>query len=262
MRKNRAFTLIELLAVIIVLSIIMVLTIPNVIKSMNKAKDKAMIVYAKKLSKAANEYAILHQDEFKNKTKITKRISDVMGTNDGFSGTVTIYKDGSSTYSISSIERSLCNKSSNTSLDIDDITRDTCPEEDVDKQALTDFASSALTAARDYVTTMTNNNKIVIYPKYGYALLTFDEIGISVPNGYTGTILAYSKDQFEDSDVANGEPSEYFAAHPNEDVAYYVSVTDDKNYICFASPDNVDNKASTSRGTCNDADYGKEEYIY
>ncbi len=260
MRKHNGFTLIELLAVIVVLALIMVLTIPNVINSMNKAKDNVMITYAKKLSKAANEYAILHQDEFKNKTKITKRISDIMGTSDGFSGTVTIYKDGSSTYSISSIERSLCNKSSNTSLGIDDITRDTCPEEDVDKQALTDFASSALTAARNWITTGDNINNIP--HKMKYIVLTFDEIGITTPNGYTGTVFVYQRETWGDWELYDGEPKKYFQDHPNEDLAYYVSVTDDKNYICFASPDNVDTKASTSRGTCDDSLYGKEEYIY
>lgn len=56
-KKQNGFTLIELLAVIIVLAIIMVLTIPNVIKSMDKAKSKALIVYSKRaLVEAQKKY--------------------------------------------------------------------------------------------------------------------------------------------------------------------------------------------------------------
>lgn len=261
MRKNRAFTLIELLAVIIVLSIIMVLTIPNVIKSMNKAKDKAMIVYAKKLSKAANEYAFVNQDEFKNSDKITKNISDLMN-NSTYSGTIDIYKNGNSIFSFTSNDnRSLCNISSNTQIDDKDITKEQCPKLDPDKMAMTNFASNALITAKTWLAT--GDNIETIPNKYKYNVYEFDEMGISVPNGYTGTIFVYKRETWGNWESSGGEPKKYFDAHKDEDLAIYVSVTDDNNYICFASFDNVNNKvSSTNDGECTDALYGKEPYIF
>ena len=62
---KRGFTLIELLAVIIVLAIIIVITIPNVLSTMDKAKDKALEVYMNKIERAGKEYGMIHPDEYK-----------------------------------------------------------------------------------------------------------------------------------------------------------------------------------------------------
>ena len=94
--KKDGFTLIELLAVIIVLAIIMVLTIPNVLSSMNKAKNEAMVTFAKKLRRTAQEYAFVHQDEFTSEY-ITKDITEIMGDSGNYEGTVIISKDGDTT---------------------------------------------------------------------------------------------------------------------------------------------------------------------
>ena len=93
--KKKGFTLIELLAVIIVLAIIMVLTIPNVLSSMNKAKDEAMVTFAKKVRRTAQEYAIIHQDEFGNANYITKDVENLMGNTGKYEGSIQINKDGS-----------------------------------------------------------------------------------------------------------------------------------------------------------------------
>ena len=121
--KKRGFTLIELLAVIIVLAIIMVLTIPNVLSSMNKAKDEAMITFAKKVRRTAQEYAFVHQDEFTSEY-ITKDITEIMGDSGNYEGTVTISKDGSTyinSLKYKSENKILCNIAQSDTLDTSDI---------------------------------------------------------------------------------------------------------------------------------------------
>lgn len=53
--NKKGFTLVELLAVIVVLAIIMVLTIPSVLSSLNTARQSAFLTYAKKMLNAAQE---------------------------------------------------------------------------------------------------------------------------------------------------------------------------------------------------------------
>ncbi len=55
--KNNGFTLVELLAVIVVLAIIMVIAIPNVMSSMDNARRGTFKVYAQRvMSKAEEQY--------------------------------------------------------------------------------------------------------------------------------------------------------------------------------------------------------------
>ncbi len=58
MKKNKkGFTLVELLAVIVVLAIIMVIAIPSVMDSMNKARKNSFKIYAQKvLNTASTQY--------------------------------------------------------------------------------------------------------------------------------------------------------------------------------------------------------------
>lgn len=57
MRKKNGFTLVELLAVIVVLALIMVIAIPSVMDAMNKAKKESFFMYVQSLnSKATNRY--------------------------------------------------------------------------------------------------------------------------------------------------------------------------------------------------------------
>ncbi len=55
MKNNKkGFTLVELLAVIVVLAIIMVIAIPSVMDSMNKARKNSFKIYAQKVLNTAN----------------------------------------------------------------------------------------------------------------------------------------------------------------------------------------------------------------
>ena len=49
MKKNKGFTLVELLAVIVILAIIMIIAIPAVLNTMETAKRKSMINFAEKI---------------------------------------------------------------------------------------------------------------------------------------------------------------------------------------------------------------------
>ncbi len=49
MKKNKGFTLVELLAVIVILAIIMIIAIPAVLETMEKARQKAFMEYAVKV---------------------------------------------------------------------------------------------------------------------------------------------------------------------------------------------------------------------
>lgn len=51
--NKKGFTLVELLAVIVVLAIIMVLTVPSVLSSMNSARQSSFLLYAGKMIEAA-----------------------------------------------------------------------------------------------------------------------------------------------------------------------------------------------------------------
>ncbi len=49
MKKNKGFTLVELLAVIVILAIIMIIAIPAVINTMQTARKKTMVEFAQKV---------------------------------------------------------------------------------------------------------------------------------------------------------------------------------------------------------------------
>ena len=55
--NNNGFTLVELLAVIVVLSIVMIIAIPNILSTMSTSKKEALKIYAEKtLSEAQKQY--------------------------------------------------------------------------------------------------------------------------------------------------------------------------------------------------------------
>ena len=57
MEKNKGFTLVELLAVIVILAIIMIIAIPAVLNTMETAKKKSMVEFAQKaMNKAEEKY--------------------------------------------------------------------------------------------------------------------------------------------------------------------------------------------------------------
>ncbi|MCX4365894.1 MAG: type II secretion system protein [Bacilli bacterium] len=55
MRKKNGFTLVELLAVIVVLAIIMIIAIPSVLDTMNNARRKSFVLEAQKVFKSTQE---------------------------------------------------------------------------------------------------------------------------------------------------------------------------------------------------------------
>ena len=59
-KKNKGFTLVELLVVIAIIAIIAVIAIPNLYKAINKAKAKKLVVEMNVISNAITEYYLEH----------------------------------------------------------------------------------------------------------------------------------------------------------------------------------------------------------
>ena len=57
MKNKKGFTLVELLAVIVVLAIIMIIAVPSVLNSMTDARRNSFVVYAEKLINSAQAQA-------------------------------------------------------------------------------------------------------------------------------------------------------------------------------------------------------------
>ena len=58
---NKGFTLVELLAVIVILALIMVFSVPRVLDTSNAAKRKTFILYSQEVITAAQEYVELQK---------------------------------------------------------------------------------------------------------------------------------------------------------------------------------------------------------
>src|SRR5574344_1726276 len=70
--NKKGFTLVELLAVIVILAIIMVIAVPAVVNQMQKAKKSSFKIYGEKvLNQAMSTYEadMLDEEEFKNNTQ-------------------------------------------------------------------------------------------------------------------------------------------------------------------------------------------------
>lgn len=87
--KNKGFTLVELLAVIVVLAIIMVIAIPNIMRSMDNSKKGTFKVYAQRvLTKAEERY---QSDQFLGNDPRCYTIEGLdMGQNGKYRGKVVI----------------------------------------------------------------------------------------------------------------------------------------------------------------------------
>jgi prepilin-type N-terminal cleavage/methylation domain-containing protein len=99
-RNNRGFTLVELLAVIVVLAVIIVLTVPSVLDTMNGAKKKTFAMYAQRivtnaqsvyesydlLSGAASDYKLVQNSNGKKQYCINIKNVGLsnMGTYEGY----------------------------------------------------------------------------------------------------------------------------------------------------------------------------------
>ena len=58
MKRNKGFTLVELISILTILGIIALITIPIMTKTINKSKEKAREVQIEEIIKAAKKYAI------------------------------------------------------------------------------------------------------------------------------------------------------------------------------------------------------------
>ena len=80
MKKNKGFTLVELLAVIVILAIIMIIAIPAVLNTMETAKKKSMMEFAQKvMNKAEEKYyeSITMGNNMKTSAEITAVVYDI-----------------------------------------------------------------------------------------------------------------------------------------------------------------------------------------
>ena len=85
--NKKGFTLVELLAVIVVLAIIMIIAVPSVMDSMNSARKNAFKIYAQKvLNTAQTKYQadILTGGEIKNCYSLQTLMGSSVGNYKGF----------------------------------------------------------------------------------------------------------------------------------------------------------------------------------
>ncbi len=83
MRKKNGFTLVELLAVIVVLAIIMIIAIPSVLDTMNNARRKTFVLEAQKVFKSTQEqYTMDSQSSIPGAGVYIYNIKTDLGTTD------------------------------------------------------------------------------------------------------------------------------------------------------------------------------------
>ncbi|MDD4036612.1 MAG: type II secretion system protein [Bacilli bacterium] len=63
MRSKKGFTLLELLAVVVILAIMMLGAVPNLVQTFNRTKDKQYEQFIKRIEEAARVYAENKKDE-------------------------------------------------------------------------------------------------------------------------------------------------------------------------------------------------------
>lgn len=81
--NKKAFTLIELLAVIVILSLLIVLVIPNIIGAIDESKANSYTFLIKEIENAAEEYAYKEDlmKDVTNTNTVTITISDLIADN-------------------------------------------------------------------------------------------------------------------------------------------------------------------------------------
>lgn len=96
MKNNKGFTLVELLAVIVVLGVVLTIVVRSVIVSMDKAKEKTEKVFVSKLEDAIEQYIDLNKKNFLiDKGVEPKQIEKVISS-DGNTKPVDVFKMKSS----------------------------------------------------------------------------------------------------------------------------------------------------------------------
>ncbi|MEG0577700.1 MAG: prepilin-type N-terminal cleavage/methylation domain-containing protein, partial [Bacilli bacterium] len=76
MKNKKGFSLVELLATIIILGIVIVIAVPNIIKIVEKSEIESLKVSAKKVSDAAEKYYIQTKIDTKKFDKIIMALND------------------------------------------------------------------------------------------------------------------------------------------------------------------------------------------
>ncbi len=87
MKNKKGFTLVELLAVIVVLAIIMIIAVPSVLNSMTDARRNSFAVYGEKLINAAQvqaQSAAMVNGTIKRCYKISELIDGATGAYEGY----------------------------------------------------------------------------------------------------------------------------------------------------------------------------------
>jgi len=64
MKNNRAFTLVELIVIIIIIGVIMVFALPNVTSTLEKNKKDEMIADAKDMIEKTKSYLLINRNEY------------------------------------------------------------------------------------------------------------------------------------------------------------------------------------------------------
>ena len=88
--NKKGFTLVELLAVIVILALLIVITANTVLPMMNNSKDAGLRVEAQRiLNLASGEYQL---EELKTSGKDTFKVSELLGSSDNYIGCVKVSK--------------------------------------------------------------------------------------------------------------------------------------------------------------------------
>ena len=77
---KKAFTLVELLAVIIILGIIATITFPIVTSSIRNSKNKAYDIQVRELEESARKWAVANSDSLSETTPTTVTISNLISS--------------------------------------------------------------------------------------------------------------------------------------------------------------------------------------
>ncbi len=80
MRKNKGFTLVELMAILVILAAMMLISAPSITKTLKKSQDLESIEYEKNLCLAAQSYMQIEKRDVDLSTPQTISIETLMST--------------------------------------------------------------------------------------------------------------------------------------------------------------------------------------
>ena len=101
--NKKGFTLVELLAVIVVLALLMVVVANTALPALNNAKKKSLIVYTQRLAEKAQEQFIMGDYGDGSSSKGVYTVSKLMGSDaeGNYKGSITVEYNGTTeTYTI------------------------------------------------------------------------------------------------------------------------------------------------------------------